>query len=97
MKNASLKKIVGTSALALSLTVLSGGIAAQAQDTVPGGTVTETEVETDDDGFDWGWLGLLGLLGLAGLRGRDDDDRRTVAYRDPEGASRTGTGSGPLR
>ncbi|MFB9327141.1 WGxxGxxG family protein [Paenibacillus aurantiacus] len=32
----------------------------------------------DDDGFDWGWLGLLGLLGLAGMRGKDrhrDRDR----------------------
>ncbi|MBD2872092.1 WGxxGxxG family protein [Paenibacillus arenilitoris] len=25
----------------------------------------------DNDGFDWGWLGLLGLIGLAGLRSRD--------------------------
>lgn len=25
----------------------------------------------DDDGMDWGWLGLIGLLGLAGLRNRD--------------------------
>lgn len=24
----------------------------------------------DDNGMDWGWLGLLGLIGLAGLRGR---------------------------
>jgi hypothetical protein len=28
---------------------------------------------TDNDGFDWGWLGLLGLLGFAGMRGRDRD------------------------
>ncbi|WP_341282062.1 WGxxGxxG family protein [Paenibacillus sp. FSL H8-0537] len=27
----------------------------------------------DDDGFDWGWLGLLGLLGLAGMRNRGRD------------------------
>ncbi|TYP73747.1 WGxxGxxG family protein [Paenibacillus methanolicus] len=26
---------------------------------------------TDDDGFEWGWLGLLGLLGLAGMRAKD--------------------------
>jgi hypothetical protein len=25
----------------------------------------------DDDGFDWGWLGLLGLVGLAGMRSRE--------------------------
>ena len=27
-----------------------------------------TVVDTDEDGFDMGWLGLLGLIGLAGLR-----------------------------
>jgi MYXO-CTERM domain-containing protein len=26
---------------------------------------------TDDNDFDWGWLGLLGLGGLLGLRSRD--------------------------
>ncbi|MFC5650742.1 WGxxGxxG family protein [Paenibacillus solisilvae] len=26
---------------------------------------------TDDNDFDWGWLGLLGLIGLAGLRSKD--------------------------
>lgn len=30
----------------------------------------------DDDGFDWGWLGLLGLIGLAGMRGRERDRDR---------------------
>ncbi|MFD0670783.1 WGxxGxxG family protein [Cohnella sp. GCM10027633] len=30
----------------------------------------------NDDGFDWGWLGLLGLLGLAGMRGRSRDGVR---------------------
>lgn len=30
-----------------------------------------TNAAADDDGFDWGWLGLLGLLGLAGARNRD--------------------------
>ncbi|WP_138751788.1 WGxxGxxG family protein [Paenibacillus sinopodophylli] len=32
-----------------------------------------TNATTDDDGFDWGWLGLLGLLGLAGARNRAHD------------------------
>jgi MYXO-CTERM domain-containing protein len=27
----------------------------------------------DDNGTDWGWLGLLGLIGLAGLTGRGRD------------------------
>ncbi|MDQ0060850.1 WGxxGxxG family protein [Paenibacillus harenae] len=30
----------------------------------------------DDDGFDWGWLGLIGLIGLAGMRGRERDRDR---------------------
>ncbi|MBB3110006.1 MYXO-CTERM domain-containing protein [Paenibacillus phyllosphaerae] len=33
----------------------------------------------DDDGTDWGWLGLLGLLGLAGMRGRNRDRDRERA------------------
>ncbi|MCM3626174.1 WGxxGxxG-CTERM domain-containing protein [Paenibacillus glycanilyticus] len=28
---------------------------------------------TDDNDFDWGWLGLLGLIGLAGMRNRGRD------------------------
>ena len=41
---------------------------ALAQDT---GTTTE-----EDDGTDYGWIGLLGLAGLAGLAGRKRDDHR---------------------
>lgn len=29
--------------------------------------------ETEDDGFDWGWLGLLGLAGLAGLKRKEPE------------------------
>jgi MYXO-CTERM domain-containing protein len=39
----------------------------QAQET------TQTSVETRDDGFDWGWLGLLGLLGLLPRRPVDEN------------------------
>ncbi len=35
-----------------------------------------TNATTDDDGFDWGWLGLLGLIGLAGARNRARDRDR---------------------
>ena len=38
-----------------------------------------TNATTDDDGFDWGWLGLLGLLGLAGARNRAHDRDRERA------------------
>ena len=36
---------------------------------------TETEATSEDEGTDYGWIGLLGLAGLAGLRGRKRDDR----------------------
>jgi hypothetical protein len=48
----------------------------------------EVEVETENDGFDWGWLGLLGLIGLAGLSRKNDD--RVTRYREPD---EVGTGS----
>ena len=35
-------------------------------------------VEEEDDGFDWGWLGLLGLAGLAGLKSKEPE----VIHRD---------------
>ena len=34
--------------------------------------------EADDDGMDWGWIGLLGLAGLLGLRRRDHVDHTTT-------------------
>ena len=82
MKTNVLSKWVGASALAVSLAILPSALPAAAQTTpgdatTPGSTVTTTTA--DDDGFDWGWLGLLGLIGLAGLKGskRDTNDRYT--------------------
>lgn len=43
-----------------------------------------TNATTDDDGMDWGWLGLIGLAGLAGLirkspeRNKDLDDKKEM-------------------
>jgi len=48
---------------------------------VPGDNVTTTD-NYDDDGFDWGWLGLLGLIGLAGLKGKDRDRDTRTSYDD---------------
>jgi hypothetical protein len=31
----------------------------------------KTNADTNDNDFDWGWIGLAGLFGLAGLRGRN--------------------------
>ena len=36
-----------------------------------GAGMTQTEPYGDDDGMDFGWIGLLGLAGLLGLRKRD--------------------------
>ena len=36
------------------------------------------ERTNDDDGMDWGWLGLLGLAGLLGLK-RREPHRETTA------------------
>ena len=68
MKLSKLYKFSGTSLLALSLAVIPFTISAQAQVDAEPGVIVETE---EEDGFDWGWLGLLGLLGLAGLAGKN--------------------------
>lgn len=48
----------------------TGGTGTTAPGTT-GGALTTTTTR-DDDGFDWGWLGLLGLAGLAPLFMRKD-------------------------
>ncbi len=66
MKLSHLYRISGTGLLAVSLAIIPFTISAQAQ------VNAEPEIEiieTEDNGFDWGWLGLFGLLGLAGLAG----------------------------
>jgi MYXO-CTERM domain-containing protein len=70
----------------LGLALAAGPLSAEAlaQATDPARTPTETRgtADTEDDDFDWGWVGLLGLIGLAGLR-RHDNPR---AYREPQTA-----------
>lgn len=59
----------------LTAAILFGAAgAASAQTTAPAVEAERTVVATEDEGFDWGWLGLLGLIGLAGLAGRKKDD-----------------------
>ena len=36
---------------------------------------TQARRHEEEDGTDYGWIGLLGLAGLAGLLGRKRDDR----------------------
>ncbi|MBW4649576.1 MAG: WGxxGxxG-CTERM domain-containing protein [Kastovskya adunca ATA6-11-RM4] len=69
MKRFNLPKLAGSAILATSLAVMPLTLPAGAQTGVEPG-VDAVEVESEDDGFDWGWLGLLGLLGLAGLAGK---------------------------
>lgn len=71
-------KALRISAVALTLVASSPALAQQTA-TEPGATApTATE---QNDGFDWGWLGLLGLLGLAGLSGRRRDHPTTTTRR----------------
>ncbi len=83
----NLSKFVGASVISLSIALAPIIASAQVGDpTAPTQTGTATEgvvaYEREEEGFDWGWLGLLGLLGLAGLAGKN---RREEAprYRDP--------------
>lgn len=88
MKNKSLVNWLGAGAIALSFAVLPSTLPASAQTSTDPVAPVDTVVADDDDGFDWGWLGLLGLLGLAGLKGRDHDrtthvDRTTTTPTTP--------------
>ncbi|MEA5448671.1 WGxxGxxG family protein [Leptolyngbya sp. CCNP1308] len=93
MKNKTLATWLGTGALALSLAVLPSTLPASAQTNTdpitPGNTVTTTNDDYGDDGFDWGWLGLLGLIGLAGLKGRDRNHDTSTSYADRTTATST--------
>ena len=63
-----MQKTARIAAVGLAMTFGSMAIAptTMAQD-----AVDPVTIEEEDDGFDWGWLGLLGLAGLAGLKPKD--------------------------
>ncbi len=93
MKITNLSKTLCASAFAVSLAALPLSLPASAQtdQTNPVGVDTNRTIAVQEkDSFDWGWLGLLGLLGLAGLGGRNKRNE-TVAYRDPNDVTGTGT------
>ncbi len=71
------RKALRSGALALSLAVLAGAAPALAQET---GDAGGTTAQTEENGQDWGWIGLLGLAGLAGLM-RRDRNRDHVEHR----------------
>lgn len=54
-------------AAALVMVVAAGTVGPALAQTTTTPAASAQRAETEDDGFDLGWLGLLGLLGLAGL------------------------------
>ncbi|MHC5916482.1 MAG: WGxxGxxG family protein [Nostoc sp.] len=90
MKRSDISKVIGSSILAVGLAVTPLIMSASAQSSTSGDTNTTSRTDntstqgvnnTDDNGFDWGWLGLLGLAGFAGLaKGKLSE---STAYRDP--------------
>jgi hypothetical protein len=78
-------------AAALAALLLAGSAApgfAQTATTPPAGPADTAAMDDagQDDGFDWGWIGLLGLLGLAG-----PSRRRDTAHRTTTSGTTTGT------
>lgn len=62
------RSLLGGVTLAMALAIAPMALTAQATTDTTAGVV-----HTDDnDGFDWGWLGLLGLLGLLPRKRKDD-------------------------
>ncbi|WP_414565928.1 MULTISPECIES: WGxxGxxG family protein [unclassified Anabaena] len=85
----NLTKAIGAGVLTLSMAILPLTLPVKAQVTEPGvQTTPRTTVIEEDDGFDWGWLGLIGLFGLAGLAGKNRTDEPT-RYRDPSAPGAT--------
>lgn len=96
MKISNISKLVAAGVLSASVAVLPFNLPVSAQSTPGTGTDTTTtttprqnvdNTTRNDDGFDWGWLGLLGLVGLAGLMPRKQEE--PTRYRDPNEASST--------
>ncbi len=87
MKLSTIYKLSGTSLLALSLAIIPFTTPGQAQ---IGAEEDIAVVETEDNGFDWGLLGLLGLLGLAGLAGKNKQTHSNYETRTTT-EPRTGT------
>lgn len=75
---------VNTKLIALAIGLVAA-MPLAAQTTTPGNppasTATTGPAMQQDEGFDWGWLGLLGLAGLAGLRRRDDGRMHATTSR----------------
>lgn len=99
MKLSHIYKLSSTSLLAIALTVIPFKALGQAQTETP--QTDSVEVVTEDNDFDWGWLGLLGLLGLAGLAGKkkhqDTNTHREVDNVQPFPETPTSRGDSQYR
>ncbi|MBF2046866.1 hypothetical protein HJG54_24080 [Leptolyngbya sp. NK1-12] len=91
MKSSNMLKLISAGVVACTAAIAPLSLPTQVQATTNTAPVIEREGAYENDGFDWGWLGLFGLIGLfglAGLGGRSHQDttiRREEAptYRDP--------------
>ena len=63
-------------AVAVAMTAAPVAVFAQAMTDTTAGVVTTD----DNDGFDWGWLGLLGLLGLLPRKRKEVVETRTTTH-----------------
>lgn len=85
MRYIEFRKLIRGAALAaaLAFAAISVPQALGAQEVGEPGFPQEADI--DDDGSEWGWLGLLGLAGLLGLRRRDREVHRvdTTTSRRP--------------
>jgi hypothetical protein len=88
MQRSNLFKILGVTILSLGTAITPLAMPVSAQVAAP--NEPARVYENEDDGFDWGWLGLFGLIGLAGLAGLGGKNHQTpTAYREPDAVSRT--------
>ena len=76
MQSTEIRRVMGSSLLALALSMTFAATPVQAQTTPGATTAAQTDArlddDDDDDGMDLGWIGLLGLAGLLGLRRKDE-------------------------
>ncbi|MEP0914430.1 WGxxGxxG-CTERM domain-containing protein [Leptolyngbya sp. GB1-A1] len=90
MKSSNLLKFISAGVVACTAAIAPLSLPTQAQAATTTAPVIEREGAYEDDGFDWGWLGLFGLIGLFGLAGKSSRHNTTTiqreeapTYRDP--------------